>query len=147
MPVGISTEVEGGYALIDFLDTAKRGPALARLLQQGAPIQIDTSGRRKRYRVPEGNAREAGLIDEPKKAVAKKATPPPPTATPKKAPPAKKAAKKAPAKTAPPKQESDGLQDKTPQAAVARAAGDSNINPKDPAASDAREAAGSAKVG
>jgi hypothetical protein len=123
MPQGISTEIEGGYALIDFIDPSKKGRALSKLLALG-PVDTDTSGRRKRYRVPEGNAREAGLIDEPRAAAPRKAVPktqpvieravvPAPADKPTKAPAKKRPAKKAPAKTAPPRQESDGLQDQT----------------------------------
>src|SRR5271168_3019848 len=68
MPKGISTEVEGGYVYISFPDPSKRGPALAKLLEGGSPVDVDTGGRRRRYRVPEGNARAAGLIDEVKPA-------------------------------------------------------------------------------
>src|SRR3954468_20446364 len=64
MPQGVSVEVADGYALITFPDPTQRGPVLAKLLALGTPIKVDTSGRDTRgYRVPEGNAREAGLID------------------------------------------------------------------------------------
>jgi hypothetical protein len=74
MPEGISTEVEDGYVIISFHDPSKRGPVLTTLLEAGSPIDVDTSGLRKRYRVPEGNARAAGLIDEVRPA--RKTTPP-----------------------------------------------------------------------
>ena len=64
MPEGVDVEVMNGYAYITFPDPSKQGPALAALLAIGTPISVDTSGRRTRgYRVPEGNAREVGLID------------------------------------------------------------------------------------
>lgn len=70
MPEGIVAEVDGGFATIDFVDTSLRGPALNRLLDIGGPATIETLTRvkgspRRQYRVPEGNAREAGLIDQP----------------------------------------------------------------------------------
>jgi hypothetical protein len=118
MPEGVLSEVDGPYAYISFLDETKRGPALHALLETGAPIQVDTSGRRWVYIVPEGNAREAGLLDIAKKtaqsapaavivpsaAPAPESPPPVHTAPPvAKKPPAKKApAKKAPAKKAAP---------------------------------------------
>jgi hypothetical protein len=113
MPEGISIEVEGGYARISFPDPSKRGRVLAKLLDAGTPISVDTGELLKVYIVPEGNARDAGLIDKPAPKAAppaKKTAPAPKPAeeTPpvvkkvavpaakKSAPPAKKAAKKAP---------------------------------------------------
>lgn len=67
MAEGILIEVQDGFAHIQFLDTAKRGPAIARLLELGGPelIDIDTrSNPRKTYIVPEGMAREAALLDD-----------------------------------------------------------------------------------
>lgn len=67
MPEGIIAEIDGGFATIDFVDRSLRGPALQKLLEIGGPETIETltrSGPRRQYRVPEGNAREAGLIDE-----------------------------------------------------------------------------------
>ena len=67
MPQGVNVEVHGdGTAVIEFVDPAQRGPGLAALLAIGGPetIEVDTrSGPRTRYTVPEGNAREAGLLD------------------------------------------------------------------------------------
>lgn len=76
MPAGIVTTVdEDGYATVDFVDTALRGPALNRLIEIGGPETIETitrRGPRRLYKVPEGNAREAGLLD-----VAASEVPPP----------------------------------------------------------------------
>lgn len=82
MPAGVDVVVEDGFAVIDFVDRATRGPGLAALLKVGGPglVEVVTRvGRRRLYVVPEGNAREAGLIDAPapKKAPAKKAAPKP----------------------------------------------------------------------
>jgi len=66
MPAGVDVLVEDGFATIDFVDPSKRGPALAALLAVGGPDLIETmtrTGPRTLFRVPEGNAREAGLID------------------------------------------------------------------------------------
>lgn len=68
MPAGISVVVENGFATIDFVDKSLRGRGLARLFEIGTPpdaIEKQTrSGPRPLYVVPEGNAREAGLLDE-----------------------------------------------------------------------------------
>lgn len=74
MAEGISVEVENGFARVEFLDKSKRGDGLAALIRAGGPglIDVDTSGARKTYIVPESIAEEAGLIDAPKKAAAKK---------------------------------------------------------------------------
>lgn len=71
MPQGIVAEVDGGFATIDFVDPKLRGPGLNRLLEIGGPATIETLTRvknspRRQYRVPEGNAREAGLLDTPR---------------------------------------------------------------------------------
>lgn len=69
MPEGVEAYVDGGFATLEFSDLSQRGPALAKLAQIGGPESIETdtrSGARFRYRVPEGNAREAGLLDSPK---------------------------------------------------------------------------------
>ena len=63
MPEGVYVEVDGPYARVSFPDPSKKGPGIAALLATGAPIEIDTSGQRAVYVVPEGNAREAGLVD------------------------------------------------------------------------------------
>lgn len=63
---GVEVVVSDGFATIDFIDRELRGPALARLIDIGGPDSIEPltrRGPRKRYRVPEGNAREAGLLD------------------------------------------------------------------------------------
>ncbi|QNL30140.1 hypothetical protein SEA_MARIOKART_13 [Gordonia phage Mariokart] len=68
MPEGIIAEVDEGFATIDFVDRSLRGPGLAKLIEIGGGESIDTltrSGPRRQYRVPEGNAREAGLLDDP----------------------------------------------------------------------------------
>jgi len=66
MPEGVVTTVEDGFATIDFVDRAQRGPGLRRLIALYGPEVIETltrQGPRRLYRVPEGNAREAGLLD------------------------------------------------------------------------------------
>lgn len=66
MPAGIVATIDNGFATLDFVDKTLKGRALARLIEIGGPrsIDIDThSGRRYLYRVAEGNAREAGLLD------------------------------------------------------------------------------------
>lgn len=67
MPAGVDVVVDDGFATIDFVDRKLRGPGIARLLEAGGPETIEklTGGLRAVYRVPEGNAREAGLLDEP----------------------------------------------------------------------------------
>lgn len=68
MPQGVEVYVEGGFATIDFVDRTLRGPGLSRLIDSGGPSIIEKmtrSGPRVQYRVPEGNAREAGLLDTP----------------------------------------------------------------------------------
>lgn len=68
MPNGVETFVDGGFATVDFVNPALRGPALAKLIEIGGPESIQTitrDGPRRKYTVPEGNAREAGLIDGP----------------------------------------------------------------------------------
>lgn len=67
MPEGILATVDDGFATIDFVDPSLRGPALAQLVELGGAESIETitrSGPRRQYRVPEGNAREVGLLDE-----------------------------------------------------------------------------------
>lgn len=73
MPKGVETYVDSGFAVIDFVDSSLRGPALAKLLDIGGPGTVETltrEGPRRRYRVPEGNAREAGLLDTPSTVLA-----------------------------------------------------------------------------
>jgi hypothetical protein len=67
MAEGIQVEVEDGFARIQFIDPSKVGPALTKLLELAGPelIGVDTrSGSRKIYIVPEGTARDAGLLDD-----------------------------------------------------------------------------------
>ena len=66
MPAGIHVEIDGPDAHVQFVDGSLRGPALARLIAVGGPdsIEVNTrTGPRTIYTVPEGNAREAGLLD------------------------------------------------------------------------------------
>lgn len=70
MPVGINVEDDpknDGFVLIEFVDPALKGPALAALNAAGGPYIAEKLSREKgaervRYRVPEGNAAAAGLI-------------------------------------------------------------------------------------
>lgn len=68
MPAGIEVVVEEGFATVDFVDGTLRGPGLAKLLEVGTPPEaiekLTREGPRAVYVVPEGNAREAGLLDE-----------------------------------------------------------------------------------
>jgi hypothetical protein len=67
MTARIEVAVRDGFATIDFVDPALRGPALARLADIGGGESIEAFTRgtpRKVYRVPEGNAREAGLLTD-----------------------------------------------------------------------------------
>jgi hypothetical protein len=73
MPAGVETYVDGGFATVDFVDPALRGPALGRLIELGGSESIEVitrEGPRRKYRVPEGNARSVGLIDSPVDATA-----------------------------------------------------------------------------
>lgn len=66
MPEGVVVTVDDGFATIDFVDRKRRGPGLRKLVELYGPEVIETltrQGPRRLYRVPEGNAREAGLID------------------------------------------------------------------------------------
>lgn len=66
-PAGIEVTVRDGFAVIDFTDPDQRGTALAKLVDIGGGESIESFTRgtpRKVYRVPEGNAREAGLLDD-----------------------------------------------------------------------------------
>lgn len=68
MPSGIETFVADGFATVDFVDPSLRGAGLAKLTAIGGPESVETitrDGPRRKYRVPEGNAREAGLVDTP----------------------------------------------------------------------------------
>jgi hypothetical protein len=73
VPSGVEVVVEDGFATIDFVDATLRGPGLQKLLEVGGPETVETltrSGPRRRYRVPEGNARAAGLLDRRSKVSA-----------------------------------------------------------------------------
>lgn len=76
MAEGVLVEVEDGFAHIQFLDKSKAGPAIDALLKQVGPglISVDTrSNPRKTYIVPEGVARDVGLIDDVPKKTRRKA--------------------------------------------------------------------------
>lgn len=67
MPEGVEVLVEDGFATIDFVDKTKKGPGLAKLLEHTPPEFVEKltrPGPRPVYRVPEGNARLAGLLDK-----------------------------------------------------------------------------------
>lgn len=67
MPAGVNVVIDQGFAIIDFVNPKLRGPGLIELLRVGGPATIQSDSRRgprKVYIVPEGNAREAGLLDE-----------------------------------------------------------------------------------
>lgn len=67
MPEGISVVVDDeGFASITFEDRTLRGPALDRLIKLGGPetIEKSTEDGYPVYRVPEGNARAVGLLDD-----------------------------------------------------------------------------------
>lgn len=76
MPHGVQVEIERGFAHIEFLDPSTRGTALAALVAAGGPglIDVDTSGSRKTYIVPESIAAQAGVL-ESAPAAAPKLTP------------------------------------------------------------------------
>lgn len=64
---GIQVEVEDGFARVEFLDSRLRGKGIAALLAVAGPgmIDVDTSGTRKTYIVPESIAAQAGFIGPP----------------------------------------------------------------------------------
>ena len=66
MTDGVNVIVEDGFATLEFPDPRRKATSLGVLLEIGGPetIEIQTGGTRRTYRVPEGNAREAGLLDE-----------------------------------------------------------------------------------
>lgn len=68
MPAGVEVLVQpDGFAVIDFVDPSKRGPGLAKLLEVKGPWGVEKLSRsvpRVLYRVPEGVARAAGLLDK-----------------------------------------------------------------------------------
>lgn len=67
MPQGIIATDEGdGFVTLDFVDKELRGPALNTLVEIGGAETIETitrRGPRRQYKVPKGNAEEAGLLD------------------------------------------------------------------------------------
>lgn len=66
MPEGVEVLVENGFATIDFVDRSKFAAGLSALLAHtphGLIQKLTRSGPRTQYQVPEGNAREAGLLD------------------------------------------------------------------------------------
>ncbi|MBV9923199.1 MAG: hypothetical protein JOY78_20430, partial [Pseudonocardia sp.] len=66
MPQGVEVIVEDGFATIHAPDREVRADVLRRLLAATPPRLIETqtrTGPNVTYRVPEGNAREAGLLD------------------------------------------------------------------------------------
>jgi hypothetical protein len=68
MPTGVETYIADGFATVDFVNPSLRGPGLAKLAEIGGAESVETitrDGPRRKYRVPEGNAREAGLVDTP----------------------------------------------------------------------------------
>jgi hypothetical protein len=68
MPQGVETFVDEGFASISVPDTELRAEVLGKILAHtpAALIEKDTrTGRNVVYRIPEGNARAAGLIDGP----------------------------------------------------------------------------------
>lgn len=64
---GLQIEVADGFARIEILDGSKRGDTLAALLAVGGSglVDVDTSGTRKTYIVPESIAEQAGLLSTP----------------------------------------------------------------------------------
>lgn len=66
MDTGIQVVVEDGFARIEFLDKSKKGATLAALIAAGGTemIDLDTSGTRRTYIVPESIAVQAGLLDD-----------------------------------------------------------------------------------
>lgn len=77
MPIGITTDVLDGVAVVTFDDPALRGRALAALSTLGLlhEVKIDTGGPRRRYRMSVTAAEAAGLLDLPKPAPKAKAAP------------------------------------------------------------------------
>jgi hypothetical protein len=73
VPKGVEVVVENGFATIDFVDAGQRAKGLNALLAVTPPELIETltrSGPRRRYRIPSGNAAEAGLLDKRSKVAA-----------------------------------------------------------------------------
>lgn len=74
MPAGVNVMVDNGFATIDFVDRKLRGPALNALVEFGGAATVQKLSREKGaprdlYKVPEGNARAVGLLDEDTEAV------------------------------------------------------------------------------
>ena len=66
MPEGVIAEVRDGFATLDFVDPALKAAGLGRLLKvagRGAVETVTREGPRRKYRVPEEVAAEAGLLD------------------------------------------------------------------------------------
>lgn len=71
MPVGINVEDDvnnPGFVLLEFVNPTLQGKSLQALITAGGPDVVEPLSRekgsaRKRYRVPQGNAAAAGLID------------------------------------------------------------------------------------
>lgn len=71
MPVGINVEDDvhnPGFVLVEFVNPTLQGPALETLIAAGGPdiaqkLTREKGAARSRYRVPEGNAVAAGLVD------------------------------------------------------------------------------------
>jgi len=67
MPADIAVLVENGFATIDFMTREARQSGLASLVAHTPPDLIEKltrSGPRAQYRVPLGNAQDAGLVDD-----------------------------------------------------------------------------------
>lgn len=66
MPAGIIATVDNGFATLDFVNPALKGPALDALIELGGAESIETitrDGPRRKYRVPADNAEELDLLD------------------------------------------------------------------------------------
>lgn len=66
MPTGIIATVDDGYATVDFVDPALRGPGLQAVIDIAGPHAIETitrKGPRRQYKMLVGNAEAAGLLD------------------------------------------------------------------------------------
>lgn len=66
MPAGVDVFVDEGFATIDVPDPGLRATVLNKILQVTPAALVETltrSGANKQYRIPEGNARRAGLVD------------------------------------------------------------------------------------
>ncbi|AKF14584.1 hypothetical protein AVJ28_gp15 [Mycobacterium phage Baee] len=66
MPTGIIATVDDGYATVDFVNPALRGPGLKAVIDIAGPHAIETitrKGPRRQYKMLVGNAQAAGLLD------------------------------------------------------------------------------------